>query len=146
MMSKENNQNIITLTDREKCRLRTPVFMGSFDCRMINLNEVLMNARDEINTNFNNGEIHIKLHDDLKTITIRDTGRGIPIKGVDENGTKKSDLIFKTLFSGCNFQNIDKEIIGNFIENCGQNGSGLTTTQFISTLFIGTQINREEIN
>ena len=135
-----NEQNIITLTDREKCRLRTPVFMGSFDCRMINLNEVLMNARDEINTNFDNGEIHIKLHDDLKTITIRDTGRGIPIKGVDENGTKKSDLIFKTLFSGCNFQNIDKEINGAFIENCGQNGAGLTTTQYISTLFIGTQI------
>ena len=140
-MSKENNQNIITLTDREKCRLRTPVFMGSFDCRMINLNEVLMNARDEINTNFESGEIHIKLHEDLKTITIRDTGRGIPIKGVDENGTKKSDLIFKTLFSGCNFENINKEVNGNFVENCGQNGAGLTTTQFISTLFIGTQIN-----
>lgn len=135
-----NEQEILTLTDREKCRLRTPVFMGSFDCRMINLNEILMNARDEVNTNFESGEIHIELKEDMKTITIRDTGRGIPIRGVDQNGTKKSDLIFKTLFSGCNFQNITKTNGDSFIENCGQNGAGLTTTQYISTFLQGTQI------
>ena len=141
---KNNEQEILTLTDREKCRLRTPVFMGSFDCRMINLNEVLMNARDEVNTNFESGEIHINLGEDMKTITIRDTGRGIPIRGVDANGTKKSDLIFKTLFSGCNFQNINKTEGDTFIENCGQNGAGLTTTQYISTFFQGTQILNHE--
>jgi len=140
-VSNNSEQEILTLTDREKCRLRTPVFMGSFDCRMINLNEILMNARDEVNTNFDKGEIHIRLHDDMKKITIRDTGRGIPIKGIDTpSGIKRSELIFKTLFSGGNFENINKTDGDNFIENCGQNGAGLTTTQYISTYFQGTQI------
>ena len=124
-----DNQNIKKLTDREKARTKLPIFFGSFDNFNHSLLEMLANARDEIINNFDKGEIIVTLENDLQTISIFDTGRGIPLMGETDNN-KNYELLFETLFAGGNYENIEK---GKF--TTGTNGVGVTCTNFTSTLF-----------
>lgn len=126
-----------TLTNRETCRLRLPVFFGSFDSRDMAFIETIMNSRDELVNHCNwNGEISITLSDDCKKITIEDNGRGIPLSTKDENGEYNYIKLFETLFSGCNFDNSFSEDV---IETIGQNGCGQTVTAMTSTFYRVTE-------
>lgn len=130
-------QKIITLTDREKCRLRMPVFFGSFDSRDMTFIETLMNARDELVNHCTwNGEINISLSDDCLTLSVEDNGRGIPLSSKDEDGNYNYIKLFETLFSGCNFENSFSE---DSIETIGQNGVGATCTAYNSLYYQATE-------
>lgn len=128
-----DEQKIITLTDREKCRLRMPVFFGSFDSRDMTFIETLMNARDELVNHCDwNGEIIVTLSDDCFTLSVEDNGRGIPLSQKDENGEYNYIKLFETLFAGCNFENSFSD---NNIEAIGQNGIGATCTAYNSVYY-----------
>lgn len=126
----ENNKDIIKeLSVRDTCRDKLPVFFGSRDNYQHGLKEVIANAIDEISNNFEEGTICVELHEDLKTISVTDTGRGIPIN-MKTSGKPNYVLLFETLFSGTNFDNNDNGKIA-----VGTNGCGTCVLNHTSELF-----------
>ena len=122
------NDKIRALSDREQAREKLPIFFGSRDNYLHGFKEVMNNAIDEVLNNFPNGQVDIILHDDLETITVKDSGRGMPIADKNEQGVPYYELIFTTLFAG-----------GKYDENnqntTGVNGVGNTTLNFTSESF-----------
>ena len=125
-MSKDTIKKLDT---RQQCREKLPIFFGSRDNYTHGVKEVIANAIDEISNNFENGDIYVTLHDDNKTISIKDTGRGIPI---DEktDGTPNYELLFETLFAGTNFENNQNDKVA-----VGTNGCGTCVLNHTSKLF-----------
>ena len=116
---------IRALNDREKAREKLPIFYGSRDNFMHGFREVgINNTIDEITNNFDSGTINILLHDDLETITIRDTGRGMPI-GEITDGVPNWELFFTILFASGKYDSENAE-------NSGVNGVGGTILQYSS--------------
>lgn len=119
---------IRALNDREKAREKLPIFYGSRDNFMHGFREVAINNPiDEITNNFDNGVINITLHDDLETITVRDTGRGMPI-GEITDGVPNWELFFTILFASGKYD-------AENMENSGVNGVGGTILQFSSVIY-----------
>ena len=123
------NDIIKTLTTREQCRDKISVWYGSADNYQHGFREVMANSCDEINNNFDKGIIEVELFEDLKTISVKDTGRGIPIEGKTD-GKPNRVLLFETLFSGTNYDNSKNGRI-----TTGVNGVGTCTLNHTSTLF-----------
>lgn len=116
------------LDDREKAREKLPIFYGSRDNYLHGFREVAINNTiDEITNNFESGEIHITLHEDLETITVLDTGRGMPIAG-ESDGVPNWDLFFTRLFASGKYD-IEDGV------NSGTNGVGGTVLNFTSELY-----------
>lgn len=124
-----DKDTIRALDVREQCRMRLPVWFGSRDNYTHGVREILANASDEISNNFDEGTIVVTLEEDKKTISIFDTGRGIPING-ETNGVKNYELLFLTLFSGTNYDNVDNGKI-----TTGANGVGTCVLNHTSELF-----------
>lgn len=122
------NQKQRMLNDREKARTKLPVFYGSYDNFTHALIETLANGRDEIINNFERGIIEVTLYDDMQTLEVLDTGRGIPLMG-ETDGVKNYVLLFETLFAGGNFDNL-----GDGKITTGQNGCGFTCLNYTSIL------------
>lgn len=128
-MSEENRDNIKSLSTRETCRDKLPVFYGSRDNYTQGFREVMANAIDEISNNYKTGIVEVILDDDLETISVKDTGRGVPINQ-STNDIPNYVLLFETLFSGTNFDNNDNGKI-----TTGVNGSGTCVLNHTSSLF-----------
>lgn len=124
-----NKDTIRALNVREQCRMRLPVWFGSRDNYQHGVREILANASDEISNNFDKGTIVVTLEEDKETISIFDTGRGIPISG-ETNGVKNYELLFLTLFSGTNYDNADNGKV-----TTGANGVGTCVLNHTSELF-----------
>lgn len=124
-----NKDTIRALDVREQCRMRLPVWFGSRDNYTHGVREILANASDEISNNFDEGTIVVTLEEDKETISIFDTGRGIPINS-ETNGVKNYELLFLTLFSGTNYDNVDNGKI-----TTGANGVGTCVLNHTSELF-----------
>lgn len=122
-----NKDKIRLLNDREKCREKISVWYGSRDNYYHGLKEVIANGTDEIINNFSEGVVTVELHDDLQTITVTDTGRGIPIDG-ETNGVKNYELLFRTLFAGTKYETTDSTTTGT-------NGVGNTVLCYTSSIF-----------
>lgn len=112
------------LSDKEKAILKLPVFFDSYDNFYHPIRETITNARDVLLTQ-EDGLIEVTLHDDNKTITIKDNGFGIPIDG-ESNGVPNWKHAFLTLFSG------SKMSAGG--TSGGTNGCGLTIISYSSDL------------
>lgn len=126
-MSKDTIKQLDT---REQCREKLPIFYGSRDNYVHGLKEVVNNAVDEINNNFKKGAITVELHPDMQTITVADSGRGIPL--LDEtNGQSNYVLLFETLFAGTNYDNATSGKIAT-----GTNGVGTCVLNHTSKSFI----------
>lgn len=126
-MTTTNNDKIRVLDDREKSREKISIFFGSKDNFVHGLKEVIANSTDEIISNFDSGEVTVYLHDDLQTITVKDTGRGIPIHG-ETDGIKNYELLFRTLFAGTKYDTTEATTTGT-------NGVGNTVLNYTSSLF-----------
>lgn len=122
----ENRDKIRALSDREQAREKLPIFYGSRENYLHGFKEVLGNSVDEVSNNFKSGEITIILDEDLKSLEVIDTGRGIPIFG-ETDGVENSTLLFETLFAGTNYENKDNGKIA-----VGTNGVGVTVLNFTS--------------
>lgn len=127
-----NKDTIKQLDTREQCRQKLPIFFGSRDNFIHGIKEVFANAADEINNNFNSGSIEVTLFEDLKTVRVKDTGRGIPIDGFTD-GKPNYVLLFETLFAGTNYDNNDNGKI-----TVGTNGCGTCVLNHTSKKFVVT--------
>lgn len=117
------------LDDREQARQKLPIFYGSRDNYLHGFREVAINNTiDEITNNFDSGEIYITLHKDLETITVRDTGRGMPIAG-ESDGVPNWQLFFTQLFASGKYD-IEDGV------NSGTNGVGGTVLNYTSEIYI----------
>ena len=105
------HDKIKSLNDREKAREKISIWYGSADNYLHGLKEVIANATDEVINNFDKGSVEVILHDDLETITVKDTGRGIPIDG-ETDGIKNYELLFRTLFAGTKYEESDNTSTG----------------------------------
>lgn len=114
-MSKDK---IKTLNTRQQCREKLPIFFGSRDNYIHGVKEVIANAIDEISNNFEEGQIIVTLDSDCKTISIKDTGRGVPIDEVTD-GVPNYKLLFETLFAGTNFDNVENDKVAVGTNGCG---------------------------
>lgn len=122
-MNIENNDKILSLNERDKVRKKTAVFIGSVNNNTHLAKEAIANGIDEMYNNFDNGVLTVELFDDMETITVKDTGRGIPIH------TKENRrLLFETTFAGTKLEANEKTTTGT-------NGCGMTVTQYTSTFF-----------
>lgn len=121
-----------TLNHREQAREKLPVYYGSYDNFLHPVRECIINARDVLKNN-PNGKIEVFLHEDNKTITIKDNGLGIPINGYTD-GKPNWELVFLTLFSGTKME-ADSD-------DGGTNGVGLCVLTYTS-LFINVISKRE---
>ena len=72
---------IKTLDDRGKAREKISIWFGSADNYTHGIKEVVANSTDEIINHFEEGTVDVVLHDDKRTIEIKDSGRGIPMAG-----------------------------------------------------------------
>lgn len=128
-------EKIRKLSNRDQAREKIAVWYGSADNYRHGLKELLANATDEIINNFELGNIHVELSEDNKTVTVKDSGRGIPISG-NTDGTPNYELLFLTLFAGTKYG--DGGVTnGTFT---GSNGVGTTVLNFTSVLFDVTSV------
>lgn len=124
-----NTRDKIKVLDvRQQCREKVSIWFGSRDNGIHPFKEIIANSSDEINNNFENGIIDVELFED-GTLSISDTGRGIPIEG-KTNGVPNYELLFKTLFSGTNYDNAENGKI-----TTGTNGCGTCVINHCSSLF-----------
>lgn len=122
-------EKVEELSVKQQCRDKLSVFFGSRDNFRHGLQELISNSKDEINDNFDNGIIEIELMEDMETILIKDTGRGMPIYRAT-NGKPNYKLFFETLFAGTNFDNNKKNV-----KKTGTNGCGTCVLNHTSKLF-----------
>ena len=120
---------IKSLDERQQSREKVAIWFGSKDNFIHPFKEVTMNGVDEISNNFESGKIVIKISDDRKTVSIFDSGRGIPIEG-ETNGVPNYELLLLKLFAGTNYDNNEYGKI-----TTGTNGVGLTVTNYTSKHF-----------
>lgn len=119
---------IRALNDREKARDKLPLFYGSRDNYLHGFREVAINNTvDEISNNFESGIINITLHSDYETITVTDSGRGMPIGEVTD-GIPNWELFFTRLFASGKYDLENGE-------NSGTNGVGGTVLNYSSVLY-----------
>lgn len=111
------------------------MWFGSADNFEHGLKEVMANATDEIINNFEEGDIFVELSDDKKTLSVRDTGRGIPIGGASD-GSPNYELLFLKFFAGSKYGS-DGLTNGAMT---GTNGSGLVALNYTSLLFEVTSV------
>lgn len=129
-MTTTNNQThdtIRALNDRQKARDKIAIWYGSNSNYTHGLKEVIANGTDEVINNFEVGSVSVTLHDDLQTISVSDSGRGIPIEG-ETDGVKNYELLFRTLFAGTKYETTDSTTTGT-------NGVGNTVLCYTSSVF-----------
>lgn len=131
-MSKDK---IRRLDHREQSREKISIWYGSADNYEHGLKEVLANATDEIINNFDKGTINVELMEDMKTLVVQDSGRGIPMEG-ETDGTPNYELLFLILFAGTKYGE-GGEMEGSYT---GTNGSGQTVLNYTSSLFEVTSV------
>lgn len=124
------SETIRSLTDREQSREKISIWFGSADNYIHGIKEVIANSTDEIINNFDNGKITVELMDDMETVIVKDTGRGMPIGGKTD-GKPNYELLFKTLFAGTKYGQ-GGTMDGSYT---GTNGIGLTVLNYTSVLF-----------
>ena len=97
----KNNDEMRQLTTKEQCRMKLPIFFGSRDNIYHPFKEVVGNSIDEITNNFEEGQVYITLAEEGDMLTIRDSGRGMPL--TNGNGSDNAKLLFQTLFAGTKY-------------------------------------------
>ena len=128
-MEIKKSEQIRTLSDREQAREKLPIWYGSRGNFTHGVNETIINARDIIIGNFDEGVIEVELFDDLQTVKVTDSGTGMPIFG-ETDGVKNYVLLLETLFAGSNYSNLENNVVSG-----GTNGIGSTVLNATSSVF-----------
>ena len=130
------SDKIKKLDTRAQSRDKIAVWFGSRENYHHPIKEVIANASDEIINNFKDGEITILLHDDNQTITISDSGRGIPLQEKTD-GVSNYELLFETLFAGTKYDKTDSTTTGT-------NGVGTTVINHTSLIFDVVNVQKDK--
>lgn len=127
---------IKSLSVREQCREKISIWFGSASNYYHPLKETVANSTDEIINNFKSGTVTVLLHDDNKTITVADSGRGIPLQEETE-GVPNYELLFETLFAGTKYDQTDSTTTGT-------NGVGNVVINHTSKYFTVSNIQKDK--
>lgn len=124
-----NNDSITSLKGADRVRLRPAVIFGSdglIGCQH-SIFEILSNSIDEAREGFGN-IIKVSYFKD-NSITVEDSGRGIPVDYNTKEGRYNWELLFCELYAGGKYINNTGE---NYEFSLGLNGLGLCSTQYSS--------------
>ncbi len=134
-MKKYTNESITSLKGAERVRKRPSVIFGSdglSGCQH-SIFEILSNSIDEAREGFGK-KIEVTKHKD-NSITIKDSGRGIPVDYNEAEEKYNWELVFCELYAGGKFQNNSEDI---YSYSLGLNGLGLCATQYSSEYMLVT--------
>ncbi len=91
--------------------------------------EILVNAADNKQRDPSMDKIEITVSGETNTISVKNTGKGIPVVEHKEHGCYVPELIFGHLLTGSNFDDDEKKTTG------GRNGYGAKLANIFSTEF-----------
>ena len=131
-----NEDSIDVLEGLEGVRKRPAMYIGSTNSTGLHhlVWEILDNAIDEALSGFGD-TIYLTIHAD-GALTIKDSGRGIPVGIQKQTGKPAIEIIFMTLHSGGKFS--DK----NYVSSAGLHGVGASVTNALSE-YVDVTVSRE---
>ncbi len=131
-----NEDSIDVLEGLEGVRKRPAMYIGSTNSTGLHhlVWEILDNAIDEALSGFGD-TIYLTIHAD-GSLTIKDSGRGIPVGIQKQTGKPAIEIIFMTLHSGGKFS--DK----NYVSSAGLHGVGASVTNALSE-YVDVTVSRE---
>ena len=131
-----NEDSIDVLEGLEGVRKRPAMYIGSTNSTGLHhlVWEILDNAIDEALSGFGD-TIYLTIHAD-GSLTIKDSGRGIPVGIQKQTGKPAIEIIFMTLHSGGKFS--DK----NYVSSAGLHGVGASVTNALSE-YVDVIVSRE---
>ena len=131
-----NEDSIDVLEGLEGVRKRPAMYIGSTNSTGLHhlVWEILDNAIDEALSGFGD-TIYLTIHAD-GSLTVKDSGRGIPVGIQKQTGKPAIEIIFMTLHSGGKFS--DK----NYVSSAGLHGVGASVTNALSE-YVDVTVSRE---
>lgn len=117
---------------RSQAREKLPIWFGDRSSFYHPIKEVLANGVDEITNNFDIGHIELELSDDCRTVTITDSGRGMPLLEPMDDGKPHYISYLETIFGGSKYDG-DNNTNSEF--STGMNGVGLAVINYTSLAF-----------
>ena len=131
-----NEDSIDVLEGLDGVRKRPAMYIGSTNSTGLHhlVWEILDNAIDEALSGFGD-TIYLTIHAN-GSITIKDSGRGIPVGIQKQTGKPAIEIIFTTLHSGGKFS--DK----NYVSSAGLHGVGASVTTALSE-YVDVTVSRE---
>src|SRR6266436_8595335 len=125
--------DIQVLEGLEPVRKRPAMYIGGTDTTGYHhlLWEILDNSVDEVINGFAT-RIEVTLHEDGRTVTVTDDGRGIPIDVMPKYKKPAIEVILTTLHSGGKFDQ------GNYIHSGGLHGVGSSVVNALSDELVAT--------
>lgn len=125
-----NDESIKSLKGADRVRLRPGVMFGSDNIKgaFHTFKEILGNALDEARGGFGK-EIEVIYYKD-GAISVRDSGRGVPMGWNNGEGRWNWDLVFNELYAGGKYE--DDEV---YRFSVGLNGLGAAAVQYVSEYF-----------
>jgi DNA gyrase subunit B/topoisomerase-4 subunit B len=124
-------QDIQVLEGLEPVRKRPAMYIGGTDTTGYHhlLWEILDNSVDEVINGFAT-RIEVTLHEDGRTMTVTDDGRGIPVDVMPKYKKPAIEVILTTLHSGGKFDQ------GNYIHSGGLHGVGSSVVNALSSKLV----------
>jgi len=93
------------------------------------VDEIIVNAVDQSVVDSTLDKISIDVDPDFGSITVMNTGRGIPVEMIEEHGVWAPELIFGHLLTSSNYDDAEDRIVG------GKNGLGAKLANIYSLKF-----------
>src|SRR2546430_3868620 len=123
--------DIQVLEGLEPIRKRPAMYIGGVDATGYHhlLWEILDNSVDEVINGFAT-RIEVTLHEDGRTVTVTDDGRGIPVDVMSKYKKPAIEVILTTLHSGGKFDQ------GNYIHSGGLHGVGSSVVNALSSKLV----------
>src|SRR5438067_8082083 len=123
--------DIQVLEGLEPVRKRPAMYIGGTDATGYHhlLWEIVDNSVDEVINGFAT-RIVVTLHDDGRTISVEDDGRGIPVDTMAKYKKPAIEVILTTLHSGGKFEQ------GNYIHSGGLHGVGSSVVNALSSKLV----------
>jgi DNA gyrase/topoisomerase IV subunit B len=124
-------QDIQVLEGLEPVRKRPAMYIGGTDVAGYHhlLWEIIDNSVDEVINGFAT-RIDVTLHEDGRTVTVTDDGRGIPVDVMPKYKKPAIEVILTTLHSGGKFEQ------GNYIHSGGLHGVGSSVVNALSSKLV----------